>query len=500
MNWATSRNQERIDWAALPAVSPGELCAGLTEAVDEGQRIVAYFGLAEGEAVRLVAVLADDLRGVLHLATTRVGPGGDFPSATPATPAAHLFEREIAEDFGLRPLGHPWLKAVRFPSREAEGMSGPGLPHPFFAMDGEEVHEVAVGPVHAGVIEPGHFRFQCTGETVHHLEIRLGYQHRGVEDLLVRSAARPWPHRFALAESIAGDSVVAHAWACAAAVEALGGVTPPPAAQAVRGVALELERMGIHLGDLAALCNDVAHLSGNAFFGAMRTRIINSSLALCGSRFGRGLLRPGGVAFGIGAALRDTLRKTVSAVAYEASCMADFIFTSASVMSRLERTGVVLPETARRIGLVGPAGRASGQLVDVRATHPHGIYEQTQLPLAALAEGDVCARARIRAQEIASSAALLDAWLDRAPLDGDLFVDVPAPAPSSLVVSLTEGWRGETVHALVTGPDGTVVRHKVVDPSFHNWFGLALAVRGCGVSDFPLCNKSFNLSYCGFDL
>ncbi|MBP7864716.1 MAG: NADH-quinone oxidoreductase subunit C [Acidobacteria bacterium] len=499
MKWLEIRNQERAPWRDVPVADPADLASDLVEKGDAGHRVVAFFGLREAGGVRLVAVTADDDRSLLHAASAKIPDGGAFPSATPGNPAVHLFEREIFEQFGVRPEGHPWLKPVRYAWDRADRSLEPES-YPFFAMAGEEVHEVAVGPVHAGVIEPGHFRFQCTGERVHHLEIQLGYQHRGVETLLEAEPQMRDLQRCLLAESIAGDSAVAHAWACCGLLEALGEARVGDRGAALRAVGLELERAGNHLGDLSALCNDVAYLSGSAIFGALRTLTINSSLALCGSRYGRGLVRPGGVGPDPDGETAARIRRTLAAVAADAALIADVVASSAGVLSRMERTGTVSPETARRIGLVGPAGRASGLPVDVRRSHPVGTYRATALDRVRALGGDVLARAEVRVQEIARSAAMIDAWLGGLPEGSAGCTAIPPAAGAYLAVSMVEGWRGETVHVGITDDAGRIARHKVVDPSFHNWFGLALAVRGCGISDFPLCNKSFNLSYCGFDL
>jgi Ni,Fe-hydrogenase III large subunit len=239
---------------------------------------------------------------------------------------------------------------------------------------------------------------------------------------------------------------------------------------------------------------------GQAVFGATRTLVINTSLALCGSRFGRGLVRVGGAAHDIDGSLADAMRKTLTKVQGDADLMCETMFESPSVLSRLEKTGVVTRSQALQAGLVGMAARASGVSLDVRADHPFGIYRSFPIYKVALDSGDVFARAYIRAVEIRQSIRFILEQLDNFP-DGDTFTQPEERLrPDSLVVSMVEGWRGETAHAAVTDGKGNLVRYKIKDPSFQNWFGLALAVRDNGISDFPLCNKSFNLSYCGNDL
>jgi Ni,Fe-hydrogenase III large subunit len=330
------------------------------------------------------------------------------------------------------------------------------------------------------------------------LEIQLGFQRRGVEDLFLKHRDRPG-YLIRLAESIAGDSVIGHAGAFAAAMEALGGITISRRAMSVRVIAQELERVGAHLGDLSALAGDIAYATGSAAFGALRTKAINTTLAISGSRFGRGLIAAGGVRFDLTPELRGAVRKTVDALESDADLAARVMFDSPSVLARFEKAGVVFAETARRLGLVGTAARACGVSRDVRADHPYGGYAYAPVHKMTLDSGDVFARAYLRHIEIRQSARIIREQTE-APGAGDLCAPAAEPAASALVVSLAEGWRGEIAHAALTDAEGRLKRYKIKDPSFHNWFGLALAVRKNGISDFPLCNKSFNLSYCVFDL
>jgi Ni,Fe-hydrogenase III large subunit len=489
--WLAARNAARVRHAEVPRHPFAQLGALVLEAVGRGERVVAFTGWRRpAGGAEILAVLAADEAGQLHLALGELD-GDAFPSLTPACPQLHLFERELAETLGLEPRGHPWPKPVRFPPGGAEiGVMD------FYRVEGDEVHEVAVGPVHAGVIEPGHFRFQCHGEEVLHLEISLGYQHRGVERALVAGDPR---RRLHYAETLAGDTSVGHALACAQALEGLAGASPSPRADAVRGIALELERLANHTGDLGALAGDVGFLPTAAFCGRLRGDWLNLSAEICGSRFGRGLVRPGGVGFDIEPARAEAMRARAEAALRDVAEAAELLWTTASVMSRFEGIGALSPEDAVALGLVGPAARACGLPRDVRSSFPSGIYRFAQVPRASWHSGDVFARAYLRWLEIERSAAFVREELEQLP-GGTLRAPCGALAPSHLCVSLVEGWRGEICHVVRTDDGGNLAGYKVVDPSFHNWSGLALALRGQQISDFPLCNKSFNLSYCGFDL
>ncbi|MCU0848853.1 MAG: hydrogenase [Spirochaetes bacterium] len=496
MKWINTKNNRPVRIKDVPEMGMDELRSQIIRRCREGRRVVSFFGMPKGQSTAIYAVLADDDASRLYISSGLMGKDRRYQSITPEAPRFHIFERELFEDTGILPEGHPWLKGVRFGHDRADRESTMER-YPFFTMKGEEVHEVAVGPVHAGVIEPGHFRFMCQGEDVHHLEIQLGYQHRGVEDLMIRNYRRSGIH---LAESIAGDTVIGHATAYADAMEALAGTEISRRAQSVRAIALEMERAAIHIGDLGAIANDVAYLLGNAVFGVTRTLVINTLLALCGSRFGRGLVREGGVVFDFTPDLIKEFREKLNKVYRDTELMAEEMFESASVLSRLDNTGVVDAEAARNIGLVGPAGRASGFSLDVRADHPFGIYRFYPIHKRTMNSGDVFARAYMRYIEIKQSIDFILEQFESIADDRPLMQPLKKHVPDSLVVSMTEGWRGEIVHCAVTGKKGGIVKYKIKDPSLQNWYGLAYAVRNNGISDFPLCNKSFNLSYCGNDL
>ncbi len=495
---ATLRNGDSIATTDIPVLPFGAFRRTMVEAVHRGERVSALFGMpGSGQALRLLAVLSDDAQGELAVCAADVTQ--TFEALTPDCPQVHWFERELAEQWGVKPNGHPWLKPIRFePPRGGEvGERPPCGVTDYFQVGGEEIHEVAVGPVHAGVIEPGHFRFQCFGEEVLHLEISLGYQHRGIERALVGGPDKRTIHYM---ETLAGDTSVGHAHAYCQAVEAIGRVGVPPRGMAIRGIGLELERIANHIGDLGALSGDVGFLPPASFCGRIRGDVLNLTALVCGSRFGRGWVRPGGVAFDLDRDRVDELRRRLEAAARDLSVADTLLWESPSAMARFEGTGIVPPDVCEEIGLVGPAARACGVDRDVRKDHPFGIYRYSHIPSCTWREGDVFGRARIRSIEIQRSFAFIREQLNALPSGETRVASAPALPPDRFAVSMVEGWRGEICHVAVTGPDGRFSSYKVIDPSFHNWFGLAYAMRGQQISDFPLCNKSFNLSYCGHDL
>lgn len=346
-------------------------------------------------------------------------------------------------------------------------------------LKGAAAHEVAVGPVHAGVIEPGHFRFQCMGEDVYNLQIFLGYQRRGVEDGIVRADGR-LARQVALSETCAGDTSAAAAIAFAEIVEARDGLRVTDADRRLRALLLELERIANHVGDLGALAGDVAFLPTASFCGRIRGEYLNMTALLCGNRFGRNAVVPGGMRVALTAEKRARLLDRLHAVKRDLDAALDLMFESPSVCDRLDGTGVVPKDVAERLGLVGVARRASVEL-----------------------NGDVLSRALIRRQEIEEACAkALDALRERPDetvRTADAAPAQPAMPPFRAIVATVAAWRGPLVHAAVFDAANGMRAYRIVDPSAHNWQGLAWALRGEQISNFPICNKSFNLSYCGTD-
>jgi len=505
LRMVTVANGQAVERNAIPLLALDAFQAVVAAAVDGGQRVAALFGAAtpRREITEVYAVLVNAQQNRLHIVRTAID-GGQYPSLTPRCPQVHLFEREIAEQFGLKPVGHPWFKPVRYhrswTGRDAWDRPGdrPILPAvcDFYRVEGDEVHEVAVGPVHAGVIEPGHFRFQCHGETVFHLEIALGYQHRGVEEAL---AGGPTKRSIHYAETLAGDTSVAHAIAYCRVLEALARCQKTARAQTLRGVALELERIANHVGDLGALAGDIGFLPTASYCGRIRGDFLNMSALLCGSRFGRGMIRPGGVGFDVDDARMAKLLRLIDAAEKDTAVAVNLLWDTPSAMARFETIGRLPKAVAIELGIVGLAARASGLPIDSRSDQPSGVYRFAHIPVSTYETGDVFGRAYIRWLEIQHSITFIREQL-RAMPSGVTQAALGAPLPNRLAVAIDEGWRGEVCHVAITDDQGRFGRYKIVDPSFHNWSGLAYVLRNQQISDFPLCNKSFNLSYCGHDL
>ena len=487
MNWIVTENNKKINALDIPAVSIEEIKSDIE---NMKMRVVGFFGKQEYENVRLYVVMADDKIGKLYVTSTIFTPNmKSYESFTQKFPAFHIFEREFYEEFGIEPLNHPWLKPVRINQDK----------YPFFEMQGEDIHQVAVGPIHAGVIEPGHFRFMCLGEKVYDLEIMLGYQHRGVEELFLKN--KRYNNR--LAESVCGDSVIAYNMAYSQAMEALSGTEITSKAQIIRRVALEMERIAIHIGDMGAIAGDMAYLMGASIFGITRTLVINTMLEISGSRFGRGLINVGGVNFDIDDKMSDKIIEMLDGVAKTVDRTTKVMLKTPSCISRMERTGCVSAENAKALGAVGMAARSSGVDIDTRFDFNDKWYTSLDVVKPFKATGDVHSRFMLRYKEIKQSMQIVKKLLAKLKEFKSEAIKVTPNnmlAPNSFVISMTEGWRGEVVHIALTGANGELLRYKMKDPSFNNWYMLAMAVRNNGVSDFPLCNNSFNLSYCGNDL
>lgn len=498
MSFISIYNQQAIPENSIPEITYDQFLA-LNVSLMEGhpeRHCVMYFGYKRADHIRLICCIADDVQHNILVSSSKVSTGSVLDSFSAHHLSFERFEREINENFAISYTNHPWLKPVRY-SEYRNNKSDVIGNYPFFNIESEELHEVGVGPVHAGIIEPGHFRFICNGEQILHLEIQLGYQHRGVEQLFLNK--KKLIQRTVLSESIAGDNVAGHASAFSWLWESLSSSPSTPEIQYLRTLALELERIAVHTGDLSAICTDVAYQLGSSVFGRLRTPVINFFQEWGGNRLGKGLIRPGYNPFPFTKALGDRLLSVMDAFEPDFIEMNSELSKLPSSLSRFERTGIVSYEQLVSIGTVGMAARMNALNRDVRLSHPFGLYSEIDHNPVIKHHGDVYSRVQIRKEEVLQSLSYIRDLIKYIPEDKTAYVK-PAPRPGMFSISMTEGWRGEICHAAITDEKGELVIYKIKDPSFHNWLALALSVRNNEISDFPVCNKSFNLSYCGHDL
>ena len=478
--------------------------------VDRAAWTAAADRLAAGEATLLglwaepaavyMALLDEPVGdlGVIRLACA----DGQFPSVARRHAPAMRLERAIRDLYGLEPAGlpdrRPWLDHGRWgvaaPLGTAEAAPATGAAYEFLAAEGDSLHQIPVGPVHAGIIEPGHFRFTASGETVVRLEERLGYAHKGIEGLMAGAE----PARAAkLAGRTSGDSTVAYAIAFARAVEAARGVEVPRRAHWLRALMAELERLANHLGDIGAVCNDAAFALMHAHCGILRERVLRASGTCFGHRLMRDRVVPGGVDGDLDdqglAALRALLRN----IRRRFPALTELYDKSASVKQRTFGAGLLTPELARQYGAGGFVGRASGRAFDARRRPGYAPYDELDFEVPVLQAGDVNARIWVRVLEVAQSLGLIEQILARLPA-GPLRADVPSGPGEGL--ALVEGFRGDILAWVRLDDDGHVARCHLRDPSWFQWPLLEAVIDGNIVADFPLCNKSFNCSYSGHDL
>jgi Ni,Fe-hydrogenase III large subunit/Ni,Fe-hydrogenase III component G len=475
-------------------------------------------------AAEIILILADDRRReagaffvhylfahradrwLVH-ASISVSPSNpEILSLAPFCYPASRFEREIFDLFGIRSIGHPdprplvkhaFWPAGEFPLRKDAHLppfADDGQPFPFTEVSGEGVYEIPVGPVHAGVIEPGHFRFSVMGETIIDMKSRLYFTHKGTEKLF---EGRDPESGVELAERISGDTTVGHALAFCQAVESAARADVPVRAQLVRVILLELERLYNHVGDFGAIANDTGFAIAQAHCLRVRERLFRINKQITGSRLMRGVLAPGGLARDV--QVPATLAADVNAAVADFNEMVTICLNNTLVRDRLEGTGVLTPELGRDYGVVGYVARASGIDADARRDHPSPVVDKLDVRVALRTTGDVHARATVRVEEVRESARLI-AQAAALLADGPVRSALGRIDPFRPAVGIVEGWRGRIVHWVMTGDDGRLHRVKILDPSFLNWPALSQALVGNIVPDFPLCNKSFNQSYSGNDL
>jgi Ni,Fe-hydrogenase III large subunit/Ni,Fe-hydrogenase III component G len=478
---------------------------------NEGGRLMALWGCDErprgGHFTVHVALAGHP--GLYALKLPLAEGTDSFPDISDLFPAANRMQRAVADMLGIHAAGaddqRKWLRhggwrEGSYPLRkDFDGQYfSPTVTdaYPFIQVEGDGVHEIPVGPVHAGTIEPGHFRFSIIGERVLRLEERMGYKHKGIEKRFESLSPK---EGVKLAGRVSGDSTVAYAWAYTMALESLSEFTPPPRAVWLRALFLELERIHNHLGDLGYLGNDVALAFGFAHFWRLKEDVLRINQELFGHRYLMDRIIPGGVSCDIDQRGTMRLREGLAAIEREVKILKDIYDEHAGVQDRFLTTGRVTPALAAKLGLTGLPGRASGQAWDLRAQYPCAPYDQLDVRMATHRSGDVAARVTVRFEEVTESIRLINLILDRMP-PGELHFDVPPAPDNAFAIGWVEGWRGEILVALHSGANNSLYRVHPHDPSWQNWPVLEHAIIGNIVPDFPLINKSFNLSYTGADL
>jgi Ni,Fe-hydrogenase III large subunit/Ni,Fe-hydrogenase III component G len=484
------------------AVAAGELAAAAAELLTTGFRLALVAAHDDGDRLRVVYVFLagrPDRRVELELAVPTDDPS--VPSLAALSFPASRFEREMLDLFGITPAGHPfprplvrhahwpqdWHPMLHDAGPAPEFVAAGGFP--FITVDGHGVYEIPVGPVHAGLIEPGHFRFSVVGETIVRLKARLWFVHRGLEKLF---EGKPDTGAVELAERISGDTSAAHALAHCLAIEDAAGIDVPEGIHRLRSLLVELERLYNHATDLGALANDVGFALANAHAQHVRERLLRINFRVTGHRLLRGAIRPGGVAL---QELPDP--SEVRAIAADIAEIAELTLGNSGIYDRFADTAPLSRDDAHQLGCLGYVARASGLATDARLDHPTIALPVREVGATA---GDVLARYVVRRDEFAASAALLGDLVETH--DGSLSQQAPMPTVEKVRsgIGIVEGWRGTIVHRVEINAAGTITRSKIVDPSWFNWPALPVAMADTIVPDFPLTNKSFNLSYAGNDL
>ncbi len=476
-------------------------------------RLAMVFGIdrcqEEGVFYLQYTFACDRAAGFILVRTAVPTTDPEFPSLTPSIPAVSWQEREIQDWFGLTVSGHPNPRRVAlhddFPDgvyilrKDFDLFSKPqplqGPRHLFRPVEGEGVFQVPVGPIHAGIIEPGHFRFSVAGEPVLYLQIRLFYTHKATEKLFEH---KPLSQAVFLAESISGDSSFSHSTAFCQAIESLARVEVPRRARLMRTALLELERLYNHIADVGAIATDVGFMVANAHAMRLKEQLLQLNGELTGNRLLRGMNVYGGLRRDWDSPQIQGAASVLRFVKGEFESLVDLILSSASTRDRLETTGILPHKTAVDLGIVGVVARASGVDLDVRRDFPYAAYDEIPPKVVLHTKGDVFDRMRVRIEEAVDSIRIaLEAFAMLTP--GPVNTALPPIPPDACALGYVEGWRGEILHWVLTGADGSLARCKIKDPSLNNWPALPEAVQGNIIPDFPVINKSFNLSYSGTD-
>lgn len=502
----------------LPPLAPAEVWRIPSEAWGQAARVAKSLGLRWSagwgeeleETFRVNALFAQ--RGQYFLLRTKVpSHHPELPSQAGYYPAADRSERHTRDLLGIRFKGgderrwtrHQAWREDEYPLRcdfpvagQPQQETPPDVDYPFLQVHGAGVYEIPVGPVHAGIIEPGHFRFQAVGETILKLEERLGYVHKGIEKL---AFGRDMAGLARLAARISGDTTVGHTWAACMAMERACGIQVPERAAFLRAILAERERIVNHLWDMAAILNDIAFTFGYYQFGRLREDWLRANRAVFGHRLLMDLIVPGGVKIDLEVGAVRHLDQALDHLRRELDTLIAIVDRNASVNDRLYTTGILKPEAAAELGCLGYVGLASGQDLDVRRDCPYPPYDQLTVRVPAEAGCDVGARFWVRYKEVRTAMRLLRALLERLPA-GPVHTELPEPAAGAEGIGIVEGWRGEIVTYVHFGKDGKIARFFPRDPSWLNWPALELLIHTNIVADFPVCNKSVNASYSGVDL
>jgi Ni,Fe-hydrogenase III large subunit/Ni,Fe-hydrogenase III component G len=507
----------KIAWSAMPGalpalhatVSPAQLVSVCRAVRDDGGRLVSLWGEdgRDSGGAFVLCVVLDAAEQLLVLEQVLLPIPPTYPDLSEIFPSAARLQRATHDLVGLRAQGaddRPWLRHTTWPdgfplrvgATQASRVGQAAEPYRFVRVEGDGAHEIAVGPVHAGIIEPGHFRFSVVGEKVLRLEERLGYTHKGIEKrfegMAVTEGAR-------LAARVSGDSAIAYAWAYCMAAEALTATAVSPRALALRALLLERERIANHLGDLGAIGNDAGLAFGLAQFSRLKEDLLRINAQVWTARYPMDAIVPGGVQRDLPAGASRWLRASMASLQGEAMRLQEIYDNHAGLQDRFMGAGRISPELARQLGLVGLGARACGQAQDWRSAFRVAPYDTISVTPAVSMHGDVAARVAVRFEELFASLDLCRDLLASIP-DGDAQVPLAPVRANELAVGGVEGWRGPVLVGLRVAASGRILRCHPHDPSWHNWPALEYAIIDNIVPDFPLINKSFNLSYSGHDL
>ncbi|MHC1711263.1 MAG: NADH-quinone oxidoreductase subunit C [Solidesulfovibrio sp.] len=494
-------------------ISAFQLREAAYEISRNGGRLLAMFGNDEREicgkyVIYVVFALnggVTRLKALLDQSETL-----EFPSISPEIPAATWYEREIHDMFGIKPLGHPDLRRLvlheNFPDdvhplrKDFDPRSPietlPDVETPMIGVTGEGVFEVPVGPIHAGIIEPGHFRFSQAGETILRLDARLFFVHRGIEKAV---EGQRLEQAFYRVERISGVCTVAHALAYCQAIESIARVTPSPRALYLRALVAEMERLYNHVGDIGNLCAGMGFAVAIMAGARMKEAVMQAGEALCGNRFLRGMVTPGGVRLDLTEELDKELRAMLNALEPDFTELVGLFRHNDEFLERVNTTGIVSKQAAYDLGVTGVGARASGVDTDFRRDYAYGCYPELTLSVPVYNTGDVAARLWVRVDEVYATMRLIRQILDQMPAQGELLLPIPAIEPYSSGYGWAESSQGGTIHWLMTGKDNTVYRLFVRAAAYPNWPALTVAAPGDIIPDFPLINKSYELSYACLD-